>query len=119
MRIRKRNGEHILTDITSRDARMLDNALSAYFGRARRETEAATFGTALHEYLAEELSTIHTLLGLVIHIRGDECEGRTCGFPEEDQDTDQVLARYMEHLRKEQQAERPMMETYSGTKVDK
>ena len=100
MRLRKQNGNHIFTEMTNLDLRMLDEALSAIYDRKERRVSEKKFGTDAHTWAMEEVTAVYLLLNMVVHARMADCEGTRCDLIVEDHDNSMKL--YREYLRKQE-----------------
>lgn len=77
MKLRKRKREHVFTDASAMDIRVLDEALCDMLEKTKRALETESDPEVRRLYEAKQL-TAWSLLGLVLHVRRGDCDGPTC-----------------------------------------
>lgn len=77
MKLRKRRREHVFTDASAMDIRVLDEALCDMFEKTKRALETESDPEVRKLYEGKQL-TAWSLLGLVLHVRRGDCDGPKC-----------------------------------------
>lgn len=77
MKLRKRKREHVFTDASALDIRVLDEALCDMYEKTKAALDAES-DPELRKLYAAKQGTIWSLLGLVLHVRGGGCDGTKC-----------------------------------------
>lgn len=77
MKLRKRRREHVFTDASAMDIRVLDEALCDMFEKTKVAL-AVESDPELRKLYEDKQHTAWALLGLVLHVRRGDCDGTKC-----------------------------------------
>lgn len=77
MKLRKRKREHVFTDVSAMDIRVLDEALCDMFEKTKRALETES-DPELRKLYGDKQSAAWSMLRLVLHVRGGDCDGTSC-----------------------------------------
>lgn len=77
MKLRKRRHEHVFTDASALDIRVLDEALCDMLEKTKRALETES-DPELRKLYSDKQLTAWSLLGLVLHVRQGDCDGTKC-----------------------------------------
>jgi hypothetical protein len=77
MKLRKRRREHVFTDASAMDIRVLDEALCDLLEKTKSAL-AVESDPKIHELYEAKQLTAWSLLGLVLHVRRGDCNEAKC-----------------------------------------
>ena len=77
MKPRKRKREHVFTDASAMDIRVLDEALSDMIEKTKKSLETES-DPEIRKLYADKQATAWSLLGLVLHVRRGDCDETKC-----------------------------------------